>query len=38
MQCRYGPLIVTKEDIKNPHDVDVTTEVNGDVRRKSNTI
>ena len=35
--CPFGPSIVTKEDIKNPHDLDLTTEVNGEVRQKSNT-
>ena len=35
--CPFGPSIVTKEDIKNPHDLDLTTEVNSEVRQKSNT-
>jgi 2-keto-4-pentenoate hydratase/2-oxohepta-3-ene-1,7-dioic acid hydratase (catechol pathway) len=28
---------VIKEEIKNPHDLDLITEVNGEVRQKSNT-
>ena len=28
---------MTKEEIKNPHDLDLITEVNGEVRQKSNT-
>ena len=35
--CPFGPSIVTKEDIKNPHDLDLTTEVNSEVSQKSNT-
>ena len=35
--CPFGPSIVTKEDIKDPHDLDLITEVNGEVRQKSNT-
>ena len=35
--CPFGPSIVTKEEIKNPHDLDLITEVNGEVRQKSNT-
>ena len=35
--CPFGPSIVTKEGIKNPHDLDLITEVNGEVRQKSNT-
>ena len=35
--CPFGPSIVTKEDIKDPHDLDLVTEVNGEVRQKSNT-
>tara|TARA_B100000674_G_C37760250_1_gene877562 strand:+ start:71 stop:943 length:873 start_codon:yes stop_codon:yes gene_type:complete len=35
--CPFGPSIVTRDDIINPHKLDLVTEVNGEVRQKSNT-
>jgi len=35
--CPYGPVIVTKDDVKDPHDLDLTLSVNGDLRQTSNT-
>jgi 2-keto-4-pentenoate hydratase/2-oxohepta-3-ene-1,7-dioic acid hydratase in catechol pathway len=35
--CPYGPAIVTKADVKDPHDLDLSLSVNGDVRQTSNT-
>lgn len=35
--CPYGPAIVTKDDVKDPHDLDLTLSVNGDLRQTSNT-
>ncbi|KAB7665393.1 fumarylacetoacetate hydrolase family protein [Bacillus sp. B1-b2] len=32
-----GPWIVTKEDIPNPNNLEVTTKVNGETRQQSNT-
>ena len=35
--CPFGPSIVTKDDIADPHKLDLVTEVNGEIRQKSNT-
>ena len=35
--CPFGPSIVTKDDITDPHKLDLVTEVNGEIRQKSNT-
>ncbi|NKB20329.1 MAG: hypothetical protein GKS01_07520 [Alphaproteobacteria bacterium] len=35
--CPYGPAIVTKDEIKDPHDLDLNLSVNGDIRQTSNT-
>lgn len=32
-----GPVIVTKEDIKNPHQLLIQTKVNGEIRQEANT-
>lgn len=35
--CPWGPYIVTREEIKNPHDLEVRTVLNGKEMQKSNT-
>ena len=35
--CPFGPAIVTKDEITNPHNLNLRTEVNGEVRQESNT-
>ncbi|SDM58179.1 2-keto-4-pentenoate hydratase/2-oxohepta-3-ene-1,7-dioic acid hydratase (catechol pathway) [Fictibacillus solisalsi] len=35
--CPMGPWIVPKEDIPNPHELKITTKVNGEVRQDGNT-
>lgn len=35
--CPMGPALITADEIKDPHDLELTTEVNGDVRQKANT-
>ncbi|GIO23460.1 fumarylacetoacetate hydrolase family protein [Oceanobacillus sp. J11TS1] len=35
--CPVGPYLVTSDEVGNPHDLDLTTTVNGEVRQKSNT-
>jgi 2-keto-4-pentenoate hydratase/2-oxohepta-3-ene-1,7-dioic acid hydratase in catechol pathway len=35
--CPFGPSIVTKDDITDPHKLDLVTEVNAEIRQKSNT-
>jgi len=35
--CPFGPAIVTKDEISDPHNLDLTTEVNGEIRQESNT-
>ena len=35
--CPFGPSIVTKDEITDPHDLDLVTEVNGKIRQSSNT-
>ncbi|OLN23824.1 hypothetical protein BTO30_02445 [Domibacillus antri] len=35
--CPMGPWIVTKEEIADPHHLDITTKVNGEIRQQSNT-
>lgn len=35
--CPYGPAIVTRDDIKDPHDLDLSLSVNGELRQTSNT-
>ena len=35
--CPFGPAIVTPDDISDPHNLDLMTEVNGEERQKSNT-
>ncbi len=32
-----GPYLVTKDEIGDPHDLSITTKVNGEVRQSSNT-
>jgi 2-keto-4-pentenoate hydratase/2-oxohepta-3-ene-1,7-dioic acid hydratase in catechol pathway len=33
----FGPWLTTAEDVPDPHDLAITTHVNGDVRQQSNT-
>ena len=35
--CPMGPFIVTADEIKNPHDLEIQCRVNGKVKQKSNT-
>jgi len=35
--CPFGPAIVTKDEIPDPHNLNLITEVNGEVRQQSNT-
>lgn len=35
--CPLGPALVTSDDIADPHDLDIKTWVNGDLRQDSNT-
>lgn len=35
--CPFGPAIVTKDEIPDPHNLNLKTEVNGEVRQQSNT-
>lgn len=35
--CPMGPWIVSKDEVSNPHDLDIETKVNGEVRQQSNT-
>ncbi|RXY99551.1 fumarylacetoacetate hydrolase family protein [Fictibacillus sp. S7] len=35
--CPMGPWIVSKEDLPNPHELTITTKVNGEVRQDGNT-
>mgnify|MGYP003345041429 FL=1 len=35
--CPFGPSIVTQDDITDHHKLDLVTEVNGEIRQKSNT-
>jgi 2-keto-4-pentenoate hydratase/2-oxohepta-3-ene-1,7-dioic acid hydratase in catechol pathway len=35
--CPFGPAIVTTNEIENPHNLDLTLSVNGDIRQSSNT-
>ena len=35
--CPFGPAIVTPDEISDPHNLDLMTEVNGEERQKSNT-
>ena len=35
--CPFGPSIVTKDEITDPHNLDLVTEVNGKIRQSSNT-
>jgi 2-keto-4-pentenoate hydratase/2-oxohepta-3-ene-1,7-dioic acid hydratase in catechol pathway len=35
--CPMGPFIVTTDEIKNPHDLEIQCRVNGKVKQKSNT-
>ena len=35
--CPFGPAIVTKDEIADPHDLHLKTEVNGELRQESNT-
>ena len=35
--CPFGPSIVTKDEITDPHNLDLVTEVNGEIRQSSNT-
>lgn len=35
--CPYGPAIVTKDEINDPHNLDLSLTVNGDLRQTSNT-
>ena len=35
--CPFGPAIVTPDEISNPHNLDLITEVNGKQRQSSNT-
>ena len=35
--CPFGPAIVTPDEISNPHNLDLITEVNGEQRQSSNT-
>ena len=35
--CPFGPAIVTSDEISDPHNLDLVTEVNGEERQSSNT-
>ena len=35
--CPFGPAIVTPDEISDPHNLDLVTEVNGEKRQSSNT-
>ena len=35
--CPFGPAIVSKDEIADPHDLHLKTEVNGEIRQESNT-
>ena len=35
--CPYGPSIVTANEIADPHDLDLSLSVNGEIRQTSNT-
>lgn len=35
--CPIGPWIITKDEIKNPHNLDIELRVNGKIRQKNNT-
>jgi 2-keto-4-pentenoate hydratase/2-oxohepta-3-ene-1,7-dioic acid hydratase in catechol pathway len=35
--CPFGPAIVTTDEISDPHNLQIKTEVNGEVRQNSNT-
>ena len=35
--CPFGPAIVTPDEISDPHNLDLITEVNGEQRQSSNT-
>ncbi|MEK4030924.1 fumarylacetoacetate hydrolase family protein [Pseudobacillus sp. FSL P4-0506] len=35
--CPMGPWIVTKDEVEDPHNLDIETKVNGEVRQQSNT-
>lgn len=35
--CPIGPVIVSKDEIKNPHNLSIETKVNGELRQKSHT-
>ncbi len=35
--CPYGPAIVTPDEVGDPHTLDLTTRVNGEVRQSTNT-
>ena len=35
--CPFGPAIVTPDEISDPHNLDLSTEVNGEIRQSSNT-
>ena len=35
--CPFGPAIVTKDEIPDPHNLNLKTEVNGEIRQQSNT-
>jgi 2-keto-4-pentenoate hydratase/2-oxohepta-3-ene-1,7-dioic acid hydratase in catechol pathway len=35
--CPMGPYIVTKNEVEDPHNLSITTKVNGEIRQSSNT-
>jgi 2-keto-4-pentenoate hydratase/2-oxohepta-3-ene-1,7-dioic acid hydratase in catechol pathway len=35
--CPMGPYIVTKDEVEDPHNLSITTKVNGEIRQSSNT-
>jgi 2-keto-4-pentenoate hydratase/2-oxohepta-3-ene-1,7-dioic acid hydratase in catechol pathway len=35
--CPFGPAIVTSDEISDPHNLNITTHVNGEIRQDSNT-
>ncbi|MCM3110474.1 fumarylacetoacetate hydrolase family protein [Lederbergia lenta] len=35
--CPIGPWIVHKDELKNPHNLNIRTKVNGEIRQESNT-
>ena len=35
--CPFGPAIVTPDEISDPHNLSITTHVNGEIRQDSNT-